>query len=157
MSGKLVKIALFSFFFFGALLLTAQEVLLSDDFSSNKNDWYENESVKVINGRYEFNDKEIAEYTWMNDTMEDGSLEADSIWLGGDGSMGYGLLFRLSDAKNFYFLWITGEGNYTVGKVVTDQAVPIKGWTYSEAIEKAGENHLRRIRLLHPPGSPCGL
>jgi hypothetical protein len=141
---KLFKIALAGFFLsMSSVLLTAQEVLLTDDFQSNENGWYENDSVKVINGRYEFNTTNNAEYTWMNDTMEDGSLEADTLWLGGDRSMGYGLVFRLSDAKNFYFLWLTGEGNYTVGKVVNDQAVPVKGWTSSEAINKQGENRLK--------------
>jgi hypothetical protein len=139
MSGNLFKLTLSAFFLFGALLLPAQEVLITDDFSSNTNGWFENENVKIRNGRYEC----TSDYTWMNDSMEDGYVEADSVWLGGSDSQGYGLIFRLSDAKNFYFLWITGKGSYTVGKVVDDHALPVKGWTNSEAIQKRGENHLR--------------
>lgn len=143
MSSNVFKIALFSFFLSGAFLLTAQEVVLRDDFQSNENGWYENENVKIRNGRYEFTNKDMAEYTWMTDTMEDGSLEADTVWLGDEESLGYGLVFRLVDAQNFYFLWLTGAGTYTVGKVFNDQAVPIKGWTSSGAIRARGENHLR--------------
>lgn len=62
----------------------------------------------------------------MNDTFEDGFVEADTLWLGDDASMGYGLVFRLVDAQNFYFFWITGDGRYTVGKVVEDHAIPIQ-------------------------------
>jgi hypothetical protein len=143
MSAKIFKTAVILYLIFGTFLIAAQEILLSDDFQSNKNGWYENDAVQVHNGRYEFSNKTRAEYTWMNDTMEDGSLEADTSWLGDETTRGYGLVFRLVDAKNFYFLWITGEGNYTVGKVVDDRAVPIKGWTFSEVINKRGENHLR--------------
>lgn len=143
MSNNVFKISFLAFFLSGAFLLTAQEILLTDDFSSNTNGWYESEQVKITNGRYEFNNDEMAEYCWMNDTMEDGFLEVNTNWLGGDDSQGYGLVFRLVDARNFYFLWITATGNYTVGKVTDDRAVPVKGWTYSEAIQKKGENHLK--------------
>ena len=144
MSAGLLKNTFFTFFFLsGFFLLTAQEVILTDDFQSNDLGWYENEDVKIINGRYEFSNKDISEYTWMNDTMEDGSLEADATWLGDEESLGYGLVFRLVDAQNFYFFWLTGDGRYTVGKVVTDHAIPIKQWTYSEAIRKRGENRMR--------------
>ena len=51
--------------------------------------------------------------------------------------------FRLVDAQNFYFFWLTGDGRYTVGKVVTDHAIPIKQRTYSKAIRKRGENRMR--------------
>lgn len=139
MYKNLLKLILSAFFLCGALLLPAQEVLITDDFSSNANGWFENENVKVRNGRYEF----TSDYTWMNDSMEDGYIEADTSWLGESDSQGYGLIFRLSDAENFYFLWITGNGSYTVGKVVDDRAMPIKGWTNSDAIQKRGENHLR--------------
>lgn len=56
---------------------------------------------------------------------------------------GYGLVFRLVDAQNFRFFWITANGRYTVGKVVDDHALPIKPWTDSGAIRRQGENALR--------------
>lgn len=139
MTNKLFAITVVAFLLSGTFLLTAEEVLLTDDFTSNTNGWFENENVMIQNGRYEF----TSDYTWMNDDMEDGFVEADTIWLGGDESQGYGLVFRLSDAENFYFLWITAKGSYTVGKVVTDRAMPVKSWTNSGAIEKRGENKLR--------------
>jgi len=143
MITKIFKIAVVSLLLSGTFLLAAEELVLSDEFQSNQNGWYESENVKIRNGRYEFSNGEHAEYTWMNDSLEDGSLEADANWLGGDASRGYGLVFRLEDAGNFNFLWITGEGNYTVGKVVDDHAIPVKRWTRSEAINKSGENRLR--------------
>jgi hypothetical protein len=149
MSTNLFKIALLSFLISGAFLITAQEIVLSDDFQSNKNGWYENENVQIHNGRYEFTNKDRAEYTWMNDTFEDGSVEADTAWLGDQETQGYGLVFRLVDAQNFYFIWLTGAGNYTVGKVVDDHAIPIKGWTPSEVINKRGNNNLR-VELCGP-------
>jgi hypothetical protein len=143
MSTALFKLAFVSFFISSAFLLPAEELVLTDDFQSNENGWYENDDVKIRNGRYEFTNKERAEYTWMNDTLEDGSVEADAGWMGDEESRGYGLVFRLRDAQNFYFFWLTGNGTYTVGKVVDDHAIPIKGWTSTEAIRKRGENHVR--------------
>ncbi len=143
MFDNLSKIILTVFFFSGAAFLTAQEAVFTDDFQSNENGWYESKHVKIIDGQYEFNNQEFGEFSWMNDTMQDGSIEADSTWLGGHESRGYGLIFRLLDVKNFYVLWITAEGNYSVGKIVDDNAVPIKGWTYSEAIRKRGKNRIR--------------
>ncbi|THB66840.1 MAG: hypothetical protein D6B26_02270 [Spirochaetaceae bacterium] len=127
----------------GGTLAGAQELLLSDDFANNDMDWYVSDSIQVANGRYEFSNDEHADYTWMSGNMADGSVVADSVWLGGDETMGYGLVFRLVDAQNFYFLWITANGQFTVGKVMENHAVPIKQWSSSDAINTRGENHLR--------------
>ena len=136
-------VAVTAFLLLAGVFLTAEEVVLNDDFQSAALGWYENDNVRIINGRYEFSNKGNAEYTWMNDTFTDGFIEAETIWLGDDPSVGYGLVFRLVDAQNFYFLWITGDGRYTVGKVVDDHAIPIQPWTRAEAIRNQGENHLR--------------
>lgn len=143
MSANVFRAVFVSLFISGAFLLSAQELVLTDDFQSNENGWYESANVNIRNGIYEFTNNERAEYTWMKDTLKDGSLEADTAWLGDEESRGYGLVFRLVDAKNFYFFWLTGEGTYTVGKVIDDRAFLIKGWTFSEVIRKRGENHLR--------------
>ncbi len=121
----------------------AQEVLMQEDFSSNASGWYENESVQVRNGRYEFSNSGGAEYTWMSGNMDDGLVETDVTWLSGDASMGFGLVFRLVDAQNFYFIWLTGDGGYTLGKVIDNHAVPIQPWTQSDSIRVRGENHIR--------------
>lgn len=131
------------FLLFAGFFVPAEEVVLADDFQSDDLGWYESDDVRIVNGRYEFSNGDHAEYTWMNDSFQDGFVEAETVWLGGDATMGYGLVFRLVDAQNFYFLWITGDGRYTVGKVVDNHALPVKQWTHADAIHRQNENHLR--------------
>jgi hypothetical protein len=137
------KALLFVTLIVSAALVYTQETIINETFDNNDNNWYESEYVKVTGGRYEIFSDRYAPYVWMDEIIEDGSFEADAVWLDGTEADPYGLIFRLQDADNFYVFWINGVGRCTLAKIVNGSGSPVRNWANSEAINKKGSNHIR--------------
>jgi sugar lactone lactonase YvrE len=130
-------------------------VLYNDDFSDPESGWPE-DSDEISEWHYENNQyftlvKEGGWSTWAVGTEEafaDFALEADVRQVEGPGNAPFGLIFRHPDGDNFYHFSITGNGQYTVGKLVSDewQYVGGIGWKSSSHIRTEGAtNHLKVV------------
>jgi hypothetical protein len=121
-------------------LLPAQKLIWDETFSNNNNNWTQDATMKVRNGRYEFYNTNADSSSWRTSPLRDGTIQADTLWLGDKDSQGYGLVFRLKDNRHFYFFWIAAQGYYIAGKVDGANVSTFFSWTKSPAIKVRGSN-----------------
>jgi uncharacterized protein YraI len=125
-------------------------ILLEDDFSDpasgwpERNDghklWYENgEFHGLVQGAYY-----LFWQGYPGQVFSDFTLEADGRKVDGPNGAGYGLAFRITGWNNAYVFNITGDGNYTLFKIVDGKRSDVVGWTSAPDIinRDNSTNHL---------------
>ena len=56
---------------------------IEDAFSNNLNWWFSDSSMVIRNGQYEFYSTTGAAYSWMKKLFTDGSIQTETMGLGG--------------------------------------------------------------------------
>jgi hypothetical protein len=130
----------------GASHIGAQQLIWDEDFHNNASLWFEDHPRMVVTGgHYEFFSAGNDAYSWRTTPVQNGTIEVETTWLGQRDTHGYGLLFRLQNASNFYFIWIAAQGYYVVGKAHSGSASLFQPWTFSEMIVPHGKNTIRVV------------
>ncbi|MFY9243086.1 MAG: caspase family protein [Polaribacter sp.] len=130
------------------------DVILSDDFYSNINNWStsNNETVNFSfsNGNYNLEHK-IDEKGWLThidkyfDTSKDFEIETKFEHIFGNTNAPYGILWGKKDTNYFQFL-ITATGYYKINRVVNNKSEDIVKWVKSATInEGSGKSNIVKI------------
>jgi len=154
---KVLTIIVFLSVLFGmATAAEAQEqILFEDDFTDNRNDWYQVDSedctIKVENGKYVFDHKREEGYwlTWKNtqiDQHKDFRIETTVDKVDGANNYAYGIVWGLKDVDNFYQFAITGNGYYVHGKLEDDTWHKIIDWAESPHINQENATNTLSIQ-----------
>jgi hypothetical protein len=127
----------------GSFYIGAQQLIWDEDFHNNASAWFEDPPRMVVSGgRYEFFSAGNDAYSWRTTPLQDGVITVDTSWIGQRDTHGYGILFRLQNASNFYFFWIAAQGYYVVGKAHNGSVYLFQRWTFSDVIIPHGDNTL---------------
>jgi len=128
------------------------EVLFQDDFSNTSSGWdrvnLDEGVTDYDNGIYRMYVNETDTDVWANPGLNftDVHMEVDATKVGGDDNNDFGLICRYMDTDNFYFLIISSDGYYGVGKVTNgeQQLIGIESMPPSDEINQGNaKNHLR--------------
>jgi len=129
-------------------------LLFQDSFSDPSSGWDRVRQAEGLtdydNGAYRiYINNTHADY-WANPglTFTDVNLEVEAKKIGGPDNNNYGLLCRYQDRHNFYFLIVSSDGYYGIGKVEngTQRLIQPDQMHPSWAIRKGpGPNHLRVV------------
>ena len=89
-----------------------------------------------------------AHYTHIEDNTNTNPnvYEIDVKKTSGARNVPYGMAFKVLDSQNCYFVNLTVNGNYFIGKRVNDVVTPIQDWTDSPRL-RTGFNILNTIRV----------
>jgi uncharacterized protein YraI len=125
-------------------------ILLEDDFSDPASGWSERDNGDkwwYENGEFHGLVKGAYYLAWQGypgKVFSDFTLEADARKVEGPNGAGYGLAFRIAGWNNVYIFNITGDGNYTLFKIVDGRRSDLIGWTSAADIIHRGNstNHL---------------
>ncbi|MCI2228043.1 caspase family protein [Polaribacter sp. MSW13] len=131
------------------------ELLFSDNFSSNSNEWAENDDEKVkfnfYNGKY-FLEHKRAEKGWLTyinkyfDSTKDFEIETKLDKISGDKNSPFGILWAKKDSNYFQFL-ITSTCYYKVNRIVNNKTEEIIKYTKSSSINEGnGKSNILKIR-----------
>jgi len=95
--------------------------------SSGSTEYYTNDPSNLESNPYSV-------WTWSSSVQNPmTTVEASVRKLGGDPSMGFGLIFCVQDANNFLVLYIDLGGYYCIGRVQSGTYTPIVSWTDANA------------------------
>jgi hypothetical protein len=128
-------------------------VLFQDDFSDPGSGWksqiYEQSGIlDYFDGFYRVQVNGSHSMLWTGPDMNfsDVHIEADSIKVIGSPDDSFGLVCRAIDQENYYFLVISSDGYYGIGKVSNgiQELINMPGMLPSEIITQGkSKNHLR--------------
>lgn len=128
------------------------QVLFQDDFSNSSSGWdrvnLEDGVTDYANGIYRMFVSDSDTDIWANPGLNftDVQIEVDATKIGGDDNNDFGIICRYTDTENFYFLIISSDGYYGIGKVIDGEQglIGSESMPPSEVISKGNaENHLR--------------
>lgn len=129
------------------------EVQFQDDFNNPKSGWLRTHDTKngdldYVDGAYEIIINRRNAILWSGPGLEftDVQIEADVINISGPMNNDFGLVCRARDENNFYFLAISNDGYYGIGKVQDgfQQLIGMTNMPPSEDIFQGHRsNHLR--------------
>jgi len=128
------------------------QVLFQDDFSNSSSGWdrvnLEDGATDYANGIYRMFVSDSDTDIWANPGLNftDVQIEVDATKIGGDDNNDFGIICRYTDTENFYFLIISSDGYYGIGKVIDGEQglIGSESMPPSEVISKGNaENHLR--------------
>ncbi len=134
---------------------TSNGIILTDNFSSNKNDWAvsnrEEADLEIRNGKYYFNHKRDSR-GWTStkvikiDDKKDFEIESKFLKIDGISDNGYGVVFGRKDAQNQFIFTITANGSYSIDEYKDGKYTAIKDWTKSSYI-KTGNNVYNTLKI----------
>jgi hypothetical protein len=123
---------------------TNGNVILEDDFTSNKNDWAESSddkaTLEVKNSKYYFEHKRNSG-GWSStqivdiDTNKDFEIEAQFLKISGINNNGFGFVFGRKDGNNQFVFTITSNGYYLIDQYKDGKNTALKDWTKSSYIK----------------------
>ena len=127
-------------------------ILFSDDFSEPANGWPQGviggAEYRYAGGAYRVTTQQPDTLHWASPdgSYTDTSLAVEASLAAGGGESYFGLLCRIQDANNFYYLVARPDGYFTIGKYLDGQfnALLPEGWTYSSTLAAAGETYRLR-------------
>lgn len=128
------------------------EVLFQDDFANSSSGWDRIDEAGGItdyaDGVYRMVVNEENTDIWANPGLDftDVHIEVDATKVSGDDNNDFGLICRYVDRENFYFLIVSSDGYYGIGKVVAgdQQLIETESMPPSEDINQGNAtNHLR--------------
>ena len=130
------------------------ELLLEEPFDDNNNDW----PVDVEENQWVRNDWQFANrtYRWeaeakqatywyvspAHDPLDDFYLGVDIRKVSGAEDAVYGVVFRVDDDDNFYFLQIYDPGQFALWRRRRGEWFPLIDWSESRAIHPGQTNRL---------------
>lgn len=122
-----------------------------DDFSDDKSGWWvlDDKSGKMYyaDGMYHIYQVKSDRIVWDSTTeiFRNGILNIDFTIVSGDEELtGVSILWRIASDDDFYIFQVNEEGYYWVTKLVDNNWVPIKRYTYTAALKQGGhENNLK--------------
>jgi uncharacterized protein YraI len=126
-------------------------ILLEDDFSDPASGWPERDDGDkwwYENGEFHGLVKGTYYLIWQGypgKVFSDFVLEADARKVDGPNGAGYGLAFRIAGWNNVYVFNITGDGNYTLFKMVDGKRSDMVGWTSAPDIINRGNSTNRLL------------
>jgi len=127
-------------------------ILFQDDFSDPSSGWDSITTPEGITdyttGAYRIFVNTLNSDVWANPGLEfnDVRVEVDAAKVGGDNNNDFGLICRYLDSENFYFLIVSSDGYYGIGKVAAgqQQLIGSPSMLPSELIRQGvATNHLR--------------
>ncbi|WP_347175043.1 caspase family protein [Polaribacter uvawellassae] len=134
---------------------TNGNIILEDDFTSNKGNWAESSTsdavLEVKNNRYYFEHKRTSG-GWSStkvvdiDDNKDFEIESRFLKIGGINNNGYGFVFGRKDGNNQFVFTITGDGSYSIDQYVDGKYTALKEWTKSEHI-KTGDYAYNTLKI----------
>jgi len=128
------------------------EVLFQDDFSNPASGWDRVDEAAGItdyaNGVYRMVVNEENSDIWANPGLNfsDVHIEVSATKVSGDDNNDFGLICRYVDIENFYFMIISSDGYYGIGKVVAgdQQLIGAESMPPSDEINQGNAtNYLR--------------
>lgn len=127
-------------------------LLFSDDFSVRGNNWpwgaIGGVQYSFERGVYRIIMEEPSGLAWGSPdaTFSDTSTSTVADWVAGGGESYFGLLCRIQDNSNLYYLVARADGYFTIGKLKDRQfnALLPGGWTYSGDLAGAQQPYTLR-------------
>lgn len=129
------------------------QVLFQDDFSDPKSGWdtmkEDDALIAYEDGRYHIWLNYPHTTIWANPNLHFGDVrvEVDALKVGGPNNNQFGIICRYQDADNFYFLIVSSDGYYGIGKTENGKATLLTGdggMSFSSAIPQGhAAVHLR--------------
>lgn len=140
------KLAIFFVAFLSIGLSVNAQLIIDDDFSSNKNDWwtgYNNDFICLIkDGHYFLEYKRevknllpLAEFTKLP-LNKDLQIECKIEKLSGIQNNGFGLVWGASDMQNYYCFIVAGKGYYKICKASNNKLEDLVTWKSSDNAKK---------------------
>lgn len=120
------------------------DIILSDDFSSNSNDWNLGSSdqggVDITNGQLVIDVNKDNYIIWSDlpDTYQSLIMVMDVTVLRPAGDGDFGFICGLQDVDNFTVLEISEDGYYSIWKYENNEFISLLEWTYSERVAAGG-------------------
>jgi S1-C subfamily serine protease len=120
------------------------DIILSDDFSSNSNDWNLGSSdqggVDITNGQLVIDVNKDNYIIWSDlpDTYQSLIMVMDVTVLRPAGDGDFGFICGLQDVDNFTVLEISEDGYYSIWKYENNEFIFLLEWTYSERVAAGG-------------------
>jgi hypothetical protein len=134
-------------------LVSAQKVVLRENFNDNHNAWGifpdTKPSYAIYNGKYIMDVTDSSTYCSMIsvniDTTKNYSISAIAVHTSGTNTYGYGLSFGGTDPNNYYLFSISDGGYFSFGKFVAGTFSSLIKWTTNAAIKTGNyvENKLQ--------------
>lgn len=127
-------------------------VLFQDDFSDPNSGWdkisKDDGQTNYVDGAYRISVNQPNMDIWANPGLEfsDVRIEVDAVKMGGPDDNDFGVTCRARDKYHFYFLIISSDGYYGIGKISGDQQklLGMDAMQPSETIKQgAAGNHIR--------------
>jgi hypothetical protein len=132
------------------------QVILTDTFDSNKNNWLVGESedeyaltnYQVVDGKYRWEATAHKSFiSWVEadeKPLTDFYLSMDVQQMEGSETTDYGVVFREDDDSNFYYFGISDNGNYSFHLYFGDWDTLID-WTETDLIQAGESNRITVI------------
>lgn len=120
--------------------IRATSPILTDDFRRDRGLWPmesdENATFAYVDRAFEI---EVLKENWLASSVtkqevSDFYAEVDAALVDGPSASEFGLAFRYNDAENFYLYAVTGEGSYSLWKLVANEWEAVVDWTETEAL-----------------------
>ncbi len=134
--------------------LPSGSVLFQDDFSDKNSGWLQGADKDNV-GLSEYSNGGLRIYVWTDEAntlsvphlnFSDVRIEVDTLKLAGPDDNDFGIICRYQDENNFYFLEVSSDGYYGIGKYKDNNLslIGIEKMQSSEAIHQGGAiNHMR--------------
>ncbi|MCF7867280.1 MAG: hypothetical protein K9N09_01145 [Candidatus Cloacimonetes bacterium] len=128
--------------------------LLVDSFDNNDNSWTtgddDERSIEIQNGKMTFQHKRTeGSYLVWNWSYMDGdypfTIETSMKQTGGVDDRGYGVMWGVDNADNFYTFNISDNGFYRIGKMKEGEWTEYVGWTESYLINTYGSTNTLKL------------
>ncbi|MEA4859449.1 MAG: LCCL domain-containing protein [Sphaerochaeta sp.] len=130
------------------LLFAGQELGKDESFSDNHDRWFTDNRITLSGGRYNFFSATGDAFAWRTQEIADGVVQAQAIWTGGPDTHGYGILFRVVNECNYYFVLLAGKGYFLVGKTEGGNANVLHPWSFEPKLQEHGINLIRVEMML---------
>ncbi|MBI2845655.1 MAG: hypothetical protein HYX86_03805 [Chloroflexi bacterium] len=144
-------------------LLPSGTLILEDDFSDNRNEWFEygpddlGNEVAIRDGAYHLRNDPASQgdlwwFGWSEaQLLTDFDLYIQATQIGASGDNGMSVLFGMSDPGNFYEFAYSGDGFVMLGRYVEGEWEFIREWVTSAAIIRG--NATNDVRLMIENGN----
>lgn len=133
--------------------IRATSPLLTDDFRRARGLWPmesdENATFAYVDRAFQI---EVLKKNWLASSVtkqevSDFYAEVDVALVDGPPASEFGLAFRYNDAENFYLYAVTGDGSYSLWKLVANEWKTVVEWTETEAL-LTGAEAVNRLAVL---------
>ncbi|MBC8171515.1 MAG: hypothetical protein H7X77_07570, partial [Anaerolineae bacterium] len=120
---------------------TAGTLLYATGFEAASDEWGEADDgrrvAQVRDGvlRVALEDAADRVYAPLRWVLHDFDLSVEATAVDGSDNNGFGVIFRQTDARNYYYFLISSDGYYKLTRVVNDTARTMSTWIPSPAIQ----------------------